>query len=581
MHLRSLLWLFAAQLALPLTPRASGQTTAFTYQGFLSDSGVPANGTYDLTFTLFNASSGGSVVGSTNAVNDLAITNGLFTVSLDFGSAPLDGSDRWLEVGVRPGASTGPYTNLTPRQPLTAAPYAIRAANFSGLVGSGQLSGSYGNPLTMTNAANVFVGTFTGNGTALSLPGNVARLGSNQTFTGVNVFTNVLNSFVGTFSGNGAGLSLHTNVAVLTNNQVFSGTNAFTNTLNLFVGTFRGNGTGLSLPTNVAVLTNNQTFSGTNAFTNTLNSFAGTFVGNGTGLSLSTNVALLTNNQTFSGTNAFTNVLNSFAGAFTGNGAGLTSLNASTLSTGTVPPARLSTNVAVLNSNQTFSGMNTFGTGKAAADSQTVQLRVEGAGTSTWQGAGAFGHNGAAVVLGEVNGVATLGGQTAVLDAWTNLALNSGGGNVGIGTNGPTEKLHVNGNILATGTITPNSDRNAKTAIVPADTAAILDKVAALPIEQWRFKAEPEGVKHVGPMAQDFHAAFGLGTRPTGIATVDADGVALAAIQALNQRLADELKRRDAENAELKQTVEELRRLVQALINRDSDKRPVESPGKQ
>src|ERR1043166_2201813 len=542
MHLRSLLWLFAAQLALPLTPRASGQTTAFTYQGFLSDSGVPANGTYDLTFTLFNASSGVSVVGSTNAVNDLAITNGLFTVSLDFGSAPLDGSDRWLEVGVRPGASTGPYTNLTPRQPLTAAPYAIRAANFSGLVGSGQLSGSYGNPLTMTNAANVFVGTFTGNGTALSLPGNVARLGSNQTFTGVNVFTNVLNSFVGTFSGNGAGLSLHTNVAVLTNNQ---------------------------------------TFSGTNAFTNTLNSFAGTFVGNGTGLSLSTNVALLTNNQTFSGTNAFTNVLNSFAGAFTGNGAGLTSLNASTLSTGTVPPARLSTNVAVLNSNQTFSGMNTFGTGKAAADSQTVQLRVEGAGTSTWQGAGAFGHNGAAVVLGEVNGVATLGGQTAVLDAWTNLALNSGGGNVGIGTNGPTEKLHVNGNILATGTITPNSDRNAKTAIVPADTAAILDKVAALPIEQWRFKAEPEGVKHVGPMAQGFHAAFGLGLRPPGIATVGAGGVALAAIQAMNQRLADELKRRDAENAELKQTVEELRRLVQALINRDSDKRPVESPGKQ
>jgi hypothetical protein len=149
---------------------------------------------------------------------------------------------------------------------------------------------------------------------------------------------------------------------------------------------------------------------------------------------------------------------------------------------------------------------------------------------------------------------------------------------VGIGTNGPTEKLHVNGNILATGTITPNSDRNAKTAIVPADTSAILDRVAALPIEQWRFKAEPEGVKHVGPMAQDFYAAFGLGARATGIATVDADGVALAAIQALNQKLAEELKCRDAENAELKQTVEELRRLVQALMNRDADRRPVAVP---
>jgi trimeric autotransporter adhesin len=139
------------------------------------------------------------------------------------------------------------------------------------------------------------------------------------------------------------------------------------------------------------------------------------------------------------------------------------------------------------------------------------------------------------------------------------------GGFVGIGTNNPTERLHVLGNILATGTITPNSDRNSKTDIKPVDTAAILECVAKIPVQQWRFKAEGEQVKHIGPMAQDFRAAFGLGAHETAIATVDADGVALAAIQGLNQKvenLNDQLKRRDAENAELKQRLEALEKII-------------------
>ena len=60
-------------------------------------------------------------------------------------------------------------------------------------------------------------------------------------------------------------------------------------------------------------------------------------------------------------------------------------------------------------------------------------------------------------------------------------------------------------------------------------------------------------VRHLGPMAQDFKAAFNVGESDTGITTVDADGVALAAIQGLNQKLQDELNREDAENAKLKQ----------------------------
>jgi hypothetical protein len=106
---------------------ALAQGTAFTYQGRLNDGANPANGAYDLTFTLFNALSGGATLGATN-VDDLVISNGLFTVTLDYG-AQFDGNARWLQIAVRPGASTGDYTNLAPRQALLPAPYAIYAAS--------------------------------------------------------------------------------------------------------------------------------------------------------------------------------------------------------------------------------------------------------------------------------------------------------------------------------------------------------------------------------------------------------------------------------------------------------------------
>jgi type VI secretion system secreted protein VgrG len=147
-----------------------------------------------------------------------------------------------------------------------------------------------------------------------------------------------------------------------------------------------------------------------------------------------------------------------------------------------------------------------------------------------------------------------------------------GSGYVGIGTNNPQAALHVVGNILATGTITPNSDRNAKTDFAPVDPAAVLDCVAKLPIQQWRFKAEPEGIKHVGPMAQDFRAAFGLGENPTAIATVDADGVALAAIQGLNQKLDDrdaQIQALKRQNDSLEQRLKNLELLIPSIVEKN------------
>lgn len=103
------------------------QTTAFTYQGHLTDGGVSANGSYDIQFTLKNALSGGSTMGTPQAVAPVSVVNGIFTVTLDFGSAPFDGSDRWVELGVRPFGSAVAHTVLAPRQRVTASPYAMRA----------------------------------------------------------------------------------------------------------------------------------------------------------------------------------------------------------------------------------------------------------------------------------------------------------------------------------------------------------------------------------------------------------------------------------------------------------------------
>jgi hypothetical protein len=99
--------------------------TAFTYQGRLTDGGDLTNGTYDFEFKLYDAASGGGQVGSTITKDDVTVTDGLFTVELDFGSGAFTGDARWLEIGVRAGNSTGAYTTLTPRQPLTPAPYAL------------------------------------------------------------------------------------------------------------------------------------------------------------------------------------------------------------------------------------------------------------------------------------------------------------------------------------------------------------------------------------------------------------------------------------------------------------------------
>jgi hypothetical protein len=127
--LRTLLISFIFLLMFSQTSPA--QTTAFTYQGKLADNGNPANGSYDLQFKLFDTATVGTGVqqGTTVTVSNVTVSNGIFTVPLDFGACAscFNGAARFLEIAVRP--TGGSFTTLTPRQPITSTPYALKSQN--------------------------------------------------------------------------------------------------------------------------------------------------------------------------------------------------------------------------------------------------------------------------------------------------------------------------------------------------------------------------------------------------------------------------------------------------------------------
>ena len=125
----------AAAAVLTAVPAALAQplTTAFTYQGELKQSGNPATGTFDLQFKLYDAVSVGSQIGTTICIDNVVITGGRFTQTLDFGNA-FSGQKRFIEVSVRADATSSTpcstltgYTTLIPRRELTAAPNAAFA----------------------------------------------------------------------------------------------------------------------------------------------------------------------------------------------------------------------------------------------------------------------------------------------------------------------------------------------------------------------------------------------------------------------------------------------------------------------
>jgi hypothetical protein len=146
------------------------------------------------------------------------------------------------------------------------------------------------------------------------------------------------------------------------------------------------------------------------------------------------------------------------------------------------------------------------------------------------------------------------------------LTLGHDGSLIIVGTNGvQTLELDAVGNLDVPGSVSQGSDQNRKEDIVDADADALLEKLSVVPMKTWRFSGED--VTHIGPMAQDFYHAFSVGATERRIATVDADGVALASIQALHKQ-ANIRKRQIAELQETNKMLEErLGKLERLLID--------------
>jgi hypothetical protein len=147
---------------LTLVASVSGQTSAFTYQGRLTDTVAPPSATYDLEFALYDSAS--TLIGAPIQRNGTVVSDGVFTVSLDFGVSAFPGANRLLEIRVKRTGEPS-YTPLTPRQLLTSAPYAIHAKSAdtaTSVIGGGGISftsfigGAIGS--VPPNTARVFLG---------------------------------------------------------------------------------------------------------------------------------------------------------------------------------------------------------------------------------------------------------------------------------------------------------------------------------------------------------------------------------------------------------------------------------------
>lgn len=422
---------------------ASAQTTKFTYQGVLNDNQSPANGTYDFEFRLFNALSGGAQQGATVTANDVVVSNGQFTVTLDFGAAAFPGADRYLEIGVRAGASVGAYTLLAPRQQLNSTPYAIQSLNAASATNALQLGGTAANQYVLTgdarlsdarnplpNSTNYIQNTTTqqansnfrisGNGIAGgTLSGNIVNATAQYNLNGTRILSNA--GFRNLFAGEEAGFSNPTGGS----NSFFgaeAGRSFLTGDGNSFFG--RQTGGNLTTGTNNIFIGNNAGASHTTGSWNIVVGANASVVGPGLtyATAIGADATVETSHTIVLGTAGETvrvpgNL--SVTGALTASGAALSNLNANNITTGILAVAR-------------------GGTGMGTPGAAGNYLRSNG---TSWTSS--------ALQAGDLPSGSTdyiQNRTTQQTSANFNISGNGIiGGNVGIGTPSPATKLHVVG----------------------------------------------------------------------------------------------------------------------------------------
>lgn len=557
---------------------ALGFQPFFTYQGLLRRDGNPVNGTCDFQFRLYGQGSGGSPIGLMNASN-LAVADGVFTMQLNFSQSAFSGADRYLEIDVRCPTATGAYTTLTPRQLIAAAPYSIHAAEAGDLSCSGCIDGNQIPGLGITGdklangavtSASIAGGAVVTNALAngavtadkigasavqpyhLSFtPGTVTALTAGAGLTGGTISTSgtVAVDF-GTSAGTvAAGDHRHDqDYWRLGGNSGFGGDAVLGTTSDAALDVRVNGGRALRLipgtsPGVVGGWTGNTVLAG---------ALGAAIAGGGTP---DDGAGTAKANRVADDYGAVSGGAGNLAGSDNGN---RTDAQYATVGGGGDNTASALGAVVTGGGGNTASGVHAAVGGGALNAAAGVQATVPGGAGNAANGAGSFA---AGRLAWAIHDGAFLWGDGTTLaisqGANTFNALASGGFHFYFGTTGNNCKLTSTAGWQCSGA----SDRNAKTGFTDVDSREILERVASLRIERWSYAEEAPAVQHIGPMAQDFHAAFGIGQNDTSIATVDADGVALAAIQALHARLqaqARELEELRATNASLTERVRAL-----------------------
>jgi len=242
---KSLSFLLSLILVFVISNTALAQTTSFTYQGKLSDTGTPANGNYDFQFKLFDTATVGTGTqqGGMVAVSNVTVTNGVFVAQLDFGvcATCFSGANRFLEIALKPSAGST-FTTLSPRQQITATPYALKSLNATAADG---LSVACVNCVTGSQIASVSGSAVTGTIPLASVPagsGNyIQNTSSPQATSNFNISgTGTAGSFNATTQYNINGQRVLSNAGT---NNLFAGAGAGSVTTasnNSFVGASAG-----------------------------------------------------------------------------------------------------------------------------------------------------------------------------------------------------------------------------------------------------------------------------------------------------------------------------------------------------
>ncbi len=547
--------------------------TAFTYQGHLTEGGSPANGPYDLRFALYDDPDFGSQVGGVVTVADEWVSNGLVTVQLDFGNV-YDGTALWLWVLVRPGDSSGPYTPLWPRQPLTAVPFALYALEAPG-------SGAGGNTLDQAyNEGGPGAGrTIVAEAGAVEVlgPDGLLVAGAIQSGSSSSL---VIDGTANTITSDGdmefhvsSGRGLRIEAGASPNIVAGHAANSITFHAAHDKGNVIAGGGEATMPNLIGDAHGFNVIAGGRG--NVIDGWvARSVIGGG---NRNTNLAW---DATISGGEL--NKIDSSGDTSTiGGGWGnlITDYDA-TISGGSSNSAE-----ATRSTIGGGSGNRTHGEGEYAticggdANEASGYIATIGGGSgnlaSGWYATVGGGYLNSAsgehatIPGGEFNKASGARSFAAGTDAWathdgsfvwscSSTGANSTAANEFVarahgGFRFYTASGTGTGARLAPGggSWTSLSDRNAKENFEPVDTIDVLERVTSLAVTTWNYRSQDTSIRHMGPMAQDFYSVFGLGEDDKGITTIDAEGVAFAAIQGLHALVREREAELAAQRAEI------------------------------